>query len=77
MTTSTDVVEREVPSDMMDLVAEKRNILIGQCNDEIFNVLWCIFASTSERVAEVDEQLGEMFLSDTEPSKEELMVSNG
>ena len=30
----------------------------------------------SERVAEVDEQLGEMFLSDIEPSGEELMVIN-
>ena len=32
---------------------------------------------TVERVANVDEQLGEMFLSDTEPSRKELMVSSG
>ena len=33
------------------------------------------YNQTVERVANVDEQLGELFLSDTQPSREELMVS--
>lgn len=52
----TEVVEREVPEEMQDLVAKKRRELIGQ-------------------VADVDETLGEQFLSDIDPTQEQLMAA--
>ena len=52
----TEVVERDVPADLQDLVAEKQR--------ELFEV-----------VANVDETLGEQFLSDVEPSLDELVAA--
>lgn len=52
---STDVIEREVPSDMIPLVESKRHELI-------------------ESVANVDEQLCDLFLNDEMPSPEQLRV---
>jgi len=51
-----DVVEGEIPSDMMDLVEEKRMELL-------------------ERLADVDEEIGELFLMEEEPTEEQFKAA--
>lgn len=53
---STTLVEKDVPPDMMDLVQTKKYELI-------------------EAVANVDDSLGELFLSDQTPTPEQLGVN--
>lgn len=48
-----DIVEGDIPSDMMDLVEEKRMELL-------------------ERLADVDEEIGELFLMEEEPTEEQF-----
>ena len=53
---SSQVEERDVPSELVPQVEEKYSELV-------------------ETVANIDEELGEMFLSDKRPTREQLNVS--
>lgn len=51
----TEVVEGKVPTELEDIVAQKRRELI-------------------EQLADVDDDLGEIFLSDCDPTQEDITV---
>lgn len=71
----TEVVEGKVPTELEDIVAQKRKELIGRWalywQGVGLKVNWVI---CSEQLADVDDDLGEIFLSDCDPTQEDITV---
>lgn len=66
------MVEGRVPTELENIVAQKRRELIGR-----WAIYWQgvgLMVICSEQLADVDEDLGEIFLSDCDPTPQDVVV---